>query len=208
MLFNEQVNRVAPTLGLEFFGILIMEKKYGLTARPCLTDWSTCSQHVNENNAVHVALNILRDPKCNFIESWTEDEQHEFRSTVIQLVLGSDTDSHFELFTRFQMRVNTGTEGYSGSLAAAFYRGCDHKTRLLILQLVVVCAMHGDAVLPFEVHKKWVQMKQDELFGQGDEELQLGLPISGLMDRQRPGIADRTAQVQCFYHIPAQFCRD
>eukprot|EP00873_Tetraselmis_striata_P026539 jgi/Tetstr1/446803/TSEL_034283.t1 len=152
-------------------------------------------QHVNENNAVHVALNILRDPKCNFIESWTEDEQHEFRSTVIQLVLGSDTDSHFELFTRFQMRVNTGTEGYSGSLAAAFYRGCDHKTRLLILQLVVVCAMHGDAVLPFEVHKKWVQMKQDELFGQGDEELQLGLPISGLMDRQRPGIADRTAQV-------------
>jgi len=152
-------------------------------------------QHVNENNSLYACLNVLRDPKCNFIEAWSEEEQREFKSTLIELVLGSDTDSHFELLTRFQMRVNTETEGYGGILASRFFGSCDRRTRLLVLQLAIVCGLHGDAVLPFEVHKKWVQLKQDEYFEQGDEEHALGLPISGLMDRSRPGVADPKTQV-------------
>jgi hypothetical protein len=153
-------------------------------------------QHVNENNSLYACLNVLRDPKCNFIEAWSEEEQREFKSTLIELVLGSDTDSHFELLTRFQMRVNTETEGYGGILASRFFGSCDRRTRLLVLQLAIVCGLHGDAVLPFEVHKKWVQLKQDEYFEQGDEEHALGLPISGLMDRSRPGVADPKTQAR------------
>jgi hypothetical protein len=138
---------------------------------------------------------ILRDPECNFIEAWSEEEQHEFRGSVIQLVLGSDMDMHFELLTRFQMRVNTETGGYGGVLASKFFSGCDRRTRLLILQLVVACARHGDPLLPHEVHKKWVKLKEEECFEQGDEELKLGLPVSGLSDRSQPGISDPRTQV-------------
>jgi len=167
-------------------------------------------QHVNQNNSVQLCMAMLRDPECNFIEAWSEEEQHEFRGSVIQLVLGSDMDMHFELLTRFQMRVNTETGGYGGVLASKFFSGCDRRTRLLILQLVVACARHGDPLLPHEVHKKWVKLKEEEYFEQGDEELKLGLPVSGLSDRSQPGISDPRTQIGWFdiIVIPTfqQFC--
>eukprot|EP00873_Tetraselmis_striata_P013522 jgi/Tetstr1/433786/TSEL_002412.t1 len=117
-------------------------------------------QHVNQNNSIRECMATLRDPECNFIEAWSEEEQHEFRCNVIQLVLGSDLDMHFELLTRFQMR--------------------------------------------------WVKLKDEEHFEQGDEERQLGLPVSGLSDRSQPGLSDPKTQIGWFdiIVIPTfqQFC--
>ncbi|GFH18038.1 phosphodiesterase [Haematococcus lacustris] len=39
-----------------------------------------------------------------------------------------------------------------------------------------------------DVHRRWVQLLEEELFRQGDLEVAAGLPVSPLMDRTKAGV--------------------
>ena len=150
-----------------------------------------------QNSAVHKCLKILKDPERNFICNWTEGQQRHFHAIVIELVLGSDVNSHFDLLTRFQIRVMASNErGVSGQDAATFLKNQDRATRLLVLQMAMTCAIQGTILLPLAVHKKWVERLQREHHLQGDEEQSLGIPTTPLMDREKDGIASMKAQVR------------
>jgi len=58
---------------------------------------------------------------------------------------------------------------------------------MLLLQIAMKCADLGHLALDWSLHLKWVRRLECEFFAQGDREKQLGLPVSFLMDREKPG---------------------
>ena len=162
-----------------------------------------------QNSAVNKCLTILSNPRCNFICNWTETQQRHFHAMVIELVLGSDINSHFDLLTRFQMRVaatvtnsRANEHGFGALTAPRYMQQQDRVTRLIVLQLAMTCAMHGTALLPLRSHQRWTEMLQQEHFAQGDEEEELGLQVTPLMDRRKQGICSPLNQVHTVVAIP------
>jgi hypothetical protein len=56
------------------------------------------------------------------------------------------------------------------------------------LQMALKCADLGHLAAPWAVHQRWVAGLEEELFRQGDNEKQLHMLISPLMDRSKGGI--------------------
>lgn len=66
-----------------------------------------------------------------------------------------------------------------------------HKTNFRMprwLQMALKCADLGHLAAPWAVHQKWVAALEEELFRQGDNEKQLQMLVSPLMDRTKGGI--------------------
>jgi len=64
------------------------------------------------------------------------------------------------------------------------------------------CADLGHLALDWALHLKWVQRLEIEFFAQGDREKQLGLPVSFLMDREKPGASKSQVKFFDFVVLP------
>merc|ERR1740123_846905 len=67
------------------------------------------------------------------------------------------------------------------------------------------CADLGHLTLNWEDHLQWVRRLEEEFFSQGDREKDEGLPVSFLMDREKPGVTK--TQVGFFDHVVLPFFR-
>jgi hypothetical protein len=56
------------------------------------------------------------------------------------------------------------------------------------IQVALKCADLGHLASPEHVHRKWVQLLEEEMFRQGDLEKGRGYAVSPLMDRSKAGI--------------------
>jgi len=63
------------------------------------------------------------------------------------------------------------------------------KDAVSLLQVAMKCADLGHLALDWNLHVAWVQRLESEFFAQGDQEKALGLPVSFLMDREKPGVS-------------------
>lgn len=75
--------------------------------------------------------------------------------------------------------------------------------------MALKCADLGHLAAPWPVHQRWVGGLEEELFRQGDNEKQLHMPISPLMDRSKGGITKSQVHLQCFSRMysPVQACQ-
>ena len=64
----------------------------------------------------------------------------------------------------------------------------NEEARALVWRVAFKCADLGHLASPREVHRRWVQLLEEEMFRQGDAERALGLPVSALMDRTTGGV--------------------
>jgi len=144
-------------------------------------------EHVNEQHHVAAAFEVLRRPDCNFLEKLPVAEFRWLRSIVIKLVLGTDMANHGSLLKSFAASVGAfSASGWEpGTLSHL-----THEDAVLLLQVAVKCADLGHLTLKWEDHLLWVHRLQDEFFAQGDKERALGLPVSFLMDREKPGVSE------------------
>merc|ERR1740120_688754 len=60
----------------------------------------------------------------------------------------------------------------------------------------------GHSALPWDQHTHWVERLEAEFFAQGDREKVLGLPVSFLMDREKPGASETQAGFYDFMVMP------
>jgi hypothetical protein len=141
-------------------------------------------QHVNENHHAAAAFALLEKPEFNFLEVLPRKAFVRLRKLVIDLVLGTDMARSGFIIENFKDVLPSSSKG----------QGCfQPKTAneaVLLLQMGMKCADLGHLTLPWELHLSWVQRLEAEFFAQGDMEQEMGLPISFLMDREKPGASE------------------
>jgi len=135
-------------------------------------------QHVNEQHHVAAAFAVLQRAECNFLAKLPANEYRRLRSLVIELVLGTDMANHGNVVKSFSEEFDKST---------ASLESLSSKGAMLLLQVAMKCADLGHLALDWTLHLQWVRRLEFEFFAQGDREKQLGLPVSFLMDREKPG---------------------
>jgi hypothetical protein len=133
--------------------------------------------HVNENHHVAAAFAVLRRTECNFLSNLPAGEYRRLRSLIVDLVLGTDMANHGNLVKLFSEEFET----------SATSTPLSKKGAVLLLQITMKCADLGHLALDWDLHVEWVRRLESEFFVQGDKEKQIGLPVSFLMDREKPG---------------------
>jgi cAMP-specific phosphodiesterase 4 len=131
----------------------------------------------HENHHLAASFNIMRYAPHDFLSGLSKDNARTFRNWVIGMVMHTDMEAHFALLTRFKMRA----------LAKPRW-GSDKQDVTLVLQLVLKCCDLSHLSYDFDLHVLWVKRLQEEMFLQGEKEDLIGLAISQLCDRTKPGI--------------------
>lgn len=147
---------------------------------------------VNENHHIAAAFALMQNPDSNFLSQLSAVEYRRLRSTVVELVLGTDAaegNKILKVFTENLDSVNKGIDMQSPSSKAPYMPTSVQETNTA-LQIMLKCADLGHLALDWDAHLDWVDRLETEFFAQGDMEKTLAFQeISFLMDRDRPGVS-------------------
>merc|ERR1711959_541771 len=87
--------------------------------------------------------------------------------------------------------------------SASTLKATSAEDALVLLKLALKCADLGHLSLCWSSHLRWVQLLEEEFFGQGDMELKCGMPeVSFLMDRRKPGASETQVGFFDFVVLP------
>jgi cAMP-specific phosphodiesterase 4/high affinity cAMP-specific and IBMX-insensitive 3',5'-cyclic phosphodiesterase 8 len=165
--------------------------------------------HVNENHHAAAAFLVLQRPECNFLSRAPSEDVRWLRTLVIDLVLATDMVSHGKLVKSFTevldaSCVHSGAPSMSCDEAdyLAPFEPTSSKDAVLLLQMALKCADMGHLTLDWCSHAKWVERLEQEFYAQGDKERSLNLPVSFLMDRNKPGASQTQEGFFDFVALP------
>jgi hypothetical protein len=147
------------------------------TASPAAIIYNDTSPQENFHTAS--AFKILLDDNYNFFKNFEKQETRKFRNLIINMVMQTDMQQHFPLLTKFKSRFTHEKKSI-----------IEEGDSTLILQMALKAADLAHLTYNFDLHKKWVELLQEEMFIQGDIERSMGLPESPLCDRSKQGIID------------------
>ncbi|CAH2325462.1 cGMP-inhibited 3, 5 -cyclic phosphodiesterase B isoform X1 [Pelobates cultripes] len=151
---------------------------------------------VLENHHAAAAWNLfLSQPDYNFLTYLDHVQFKRFRFLVIEAILATDLKKHFDFLAEFNAKVNDVNNGMDWS---------NENDRLLVCQVCIKLADINGPAKTRELHLKWTEGIVNEFYEQGDEEANLGLPISPFMDRSSPQLAK--LQESFITHIVGPLC--
>ncbi|CAK9118783.1 unnamed protein product [Durusdinium trenchii] len=164
-----------------------------------------------ENMHCTIGFSILRQPHSALFKKpfpMSEDEcsgleDSDFtllRRIVIESVLATDMSKHFETLSRFKAAINYSESSNHDTKQDAPICSesvADRSARLVSIYLKA--ADIGHAGKPLEITRRMTIRIHMEFFAQGEEERELGLPISPLCDRNEVDIAG--SQVGFLHHL-------
>lgn len=107
-------------------------------------------------------------------------EERRFRARLIQLILATDSSTHFQLVAELRMRL----------LGKALFEDpqIEETDRRVVLCALLRAADLGYHAIPLDAHAQWVDRLAEEYAQQGDDERALGLTISPMCDRRSQDI--------------------
>lgn len=124
---------------------------------------------VQENHHISAAFSLLSRQEINILANLSAVEYSNFRTLVIDMVLGTDMSLHFEQMKTLKASlVNQDVSSFDPTKSMPF---------------LLHCADICHPAKEWSVHKKWTDRVMDEFFQQGDAEKAQGLPFSPLCDR-------------------------
>ncbi|KAF6105418.1 phosphodiesterase 3B [Phyllostomus discolor] len=152
---------------------------------------------VLENHHAASAWNLyLSSPDYNFLLNLDHMEFKRFRFLVIEAILATDLKKHFDFLAEFNAKANdVNSNGIEWS---------NENDRLLVCQVCIKLADINGPAKVRNLHLKWTEGIVNEFYEQGDEEANLGLPISPFMDRSSPQLAK--LQESFITHIVGPLC--
>ncbi|XP_007460276.1 PREDICTED: cGMP-inhibited 3',5'-cyclic phosphodiesterase B isoform X2 [Lipotes vexillifer] len=152
---------------------------------------------VLENHHAASAWNLyLSRPEYNFLLNLDNVQFKRFRFLVIEAILATDLKKHFDFLAEFNAKANDiNSNGIEWS---------NENDRLLVCQVCIKLADINGPTKVRDLHLKWTEGIVNEFYEQGDEEANLGLPISPFMDRSSPQLAK--LQESFITHIVGPLC--
>uniref|UniRef100_G3T1U9 Phosphodiesterase n=1 Tax=Loxodonta africana TaxID=9785 RepID=G3T1U9_LOXAF len=152
---------------------------------------------VLENHHAASAWNLyLSRPEYNFLLNLDHVEFKRFRFLVIEIILATDLKKHFDFLAEFNAKANdVNSNGIEWS---------NENDRLLVCQVCMKLADINGPAKVRDLHLKWTEGIVNEFYEQGDEEANLGLPVSPFMDRSSPQLAK--LQESFITHIVGPLC--
>ncbi|XP_070619964.1 cGMP-inhibited 3',5'-cyclic phosphodiesterase 3B isoform X2 [Erythrolamprus reginae] len=136
---------------------------------------------VLENHHAASAWSLfLSLPEYNFLSNLDHMQFKQFRFLVIEAILATDLKKHFDFLAEFNAKVNMNGHGIEWS---------NESDRLLICQICIKLADINGPTKVRDLHLKWTEGIINEFYEQGDEEANLGLPVSPFMNRHAPQLA-------------------
>ncbi|XP_030056902.1 cGMP-inhibited 3',5'-cyclic phosphodiesterase 3B [Microcaecilia unicolor] len=152
---------------------------------------------VLENHHAASAWNLfLSQAEYNFLSHLDHVEFKRFRFLVIEAILATDLKKHFDFLAEFNAKVS-GVNGHGIDWS-------NENDRLLVCQVCIKLADINGPAKCRDLHLKWTEGIVNEFYEQGDEEANLGLPISPFMDRSSPQLAK--LQESFITHIVGPLC--
>lgn len=133
-----------------------------------------------------------RDEDGSLVQGWSASDLVAARSLLVPLILATDMQHHFESLSAFRVRLGSGS----------FHPFNDPKDEMETLKLLFHAADLGHSAKPWASHYHWSERVTEEFFLQGDEEAQLGLPISPLCSRKNSNLASSQVGFLQFVCVP------
>jgi hypothetical protein len=141
---------------------------------------------VLEMNSLREAFKIMQSSDADFLADCSKTQQRAFRKTVIDLVLATDMAHHFDVVGKFTTKVGNDT-ALAGLTGGDKWLAMNEEQRMLTLKLALKVSDIGHCFTELEQHQNWSALLEGEFFEQGDLEKEKNLPVSPLMDREKPG---------------------
>ena len=159
---------------------------------------------VNENHhCSHVFMVTHQAQRLDIFQNLSPEEYEEIRKITVRLILATDmakvlflllflisNSQHFQYLTQFKAKVD----------AKALDNLDPSENRITLLEMAIKCADLNNPSKIEVVSRRFVDMVMEEFFGQGDQERNLGIPISQFMDRHNINLPK--CQVLLSLHYP------
>lgn len=129
----------------------------------------------------------MRQPECNFLAALPGDLFDSVCDIITDMIIATDMAKHNGIVAQLEEMLEKYKPNDSQHLLMLPATAEDSR---LILQVALKCADLGHLTMPWDLHLQWVQRLEKEFFAQGDMEKQMGLSISFLMDRGKPGVSE------------------
>jgi len=145
-------------------------------------------RHVNEQHHAAQAFALMQRAECNFLDVVLPSSAFSrLRRLTIELVLATDMADHGRIMKSFTTVLDTrcGEAGAGVGASAIVHATREESSHLL--QIAMKAADLGHLSNDWSTHFRWVDCLEREFFAQGDQERALGMPLSFLMDRNKPG---------------------
>lgn len=139
----------------------------------------------NESHHVSAAFRILRNPECNFLHAMDISDQRNLRRLMIEMVLATDMAEHMAIVSQLKTELQRQNEKPDDVDKT---HETSEEARTLFLRSAIKVADIGHLYAALPVHIEWSQRLEEEMWKQGDVEMELGMPVSFLMDRDKPGV--------------------
>ena len=128
------------------------------------------------------AFFVLKRPDHNVLEGLSPAARTEIRSTIIHQVLATDMQQHFTNLAQLKAEVDKKRH------RRQMFDLNSSADRLILLSNLTHSADLGNPCKPLTIYLQWTERLIEEFHRQGDRERELGLPISLMMDRNKPNV--------------------
>lgn len=176
-------------------------------------------QSVLEMHHLATGFRLLTSAQTDICAKMSAEHRKQMRSAVIAMVLATDLTRNYKVIseyktmllqpampeampevmpegelgrdepgpprTRKEERVEQGKEPLFSARAATI----QPEERLTVLKMAIKCADIGNVTKGKAAALMWTERVIQEFFAQGDEERQLGLPVTPMLDRHSANVA-------------------
>ncbi|KAK7196980.1 cAMP phosphodiesterase A [Novymonas esmeraldas] len=132
---------------------------------------------VLENLHVSSIFELMKNPTFNILANCSDEQRHEVRETMIEMVLATDMGSHGKYVANLKGKMQERS-----SLTKP-------DEQILCLAIALKMADISNCGRPLDIYLRWGGKVSDEFYQQGDRERNLGLECSPFMNRLQPSLA-------------------
>jgi len=132
-------------------------------------------------------FSILAMPQFNFLDSLTKEEFKTFRKRAVGCILATDMAKHAQDLSALKLMIGAKEIKNGSNVESIINRETDQTifdSQQFMLEVTLHACDVSQQTRNFQEAKMWTYLLYEEFFYQGDQEVELGLPISFLCDRK------------------------